>query len=352
MKRILVYFNEKGIISVGEEKVPETGENEILVEVHASLISPGTEIGGIKHLRENPASSPWEKPFGYGNAGIVVECGKNCTNFTKGMKVACMGSQARHTNYAVVPQNLCISVPDNVSFEEASFAHLAATSLNAVRRANLEFGENVLAAGLGIVGNIAGQLSHLSGCHVIGTDLFQLRRNFASQANFDKVVDPKEGDLKETCEKLTRGDGIDCAFICFGGEATDAFKQILDVMKTSPDTHKMGRVVIPGGCQIKTSFGAAIGNLDIRSAARTGPGYYDPDYETGKDYPPVFVPWTTRRNLEETIRAVSEKKLLLKHLITHTFPISQAPEACELLISQPQKTLGVILKPLENKERT
>jgi len=351
MKRTLVYFNEKGTISVGEEKVPEAGENEILVEIHASLISPGTEIGGIKRLRANPDSSPRKTPFGYGNAGIVVECGKNCTNFTEGMRVACMGSHARHTNYAVVPQNLCISVPDTVSFEEASFAHLAATSLNAVRRASLEFGENILVAGLGIVGNITGQLSHLSGCHVIGTDFFQLRRDFASRANFDEVVDPEKTNLKEVCEKFTRGYGIDCAFICFGGEATNAFMQILNVMKTTPDTHKMGRVVIPGGCQIKTSFGADIGNLDIRGAARTGPGYHDPDYETGKDYPSVFVPWTTGRNLEEIMRVIAGKKLLLKHLITHTVPLSQAPEACELLVSQPRETLGVILKPLENKEQ-
>jgi len=68
-----------------------------------------------------------------------------------------------------------------------------------------------------------------------------------------------------------------------------------------------------------------------------GPGYHDPEYEKGKDYPAVFAPWTTQRNLEEMLRAIAEKRTAVEELITHTFPLTQAPEACELLISQPEK---------------
>ena len=59
--------------------------------------------------------------------------------------------------------------------------------------------------------------------------------------------------------------------------------------------------VLVGGATVEHSFGAALGNLDIRSAARTGPGYHDKEWEHGASYPKVFVPWTTKRNLEEAM---------------------------------------------------
>ncbi|MFC1713782.1 alcohol dehydrogenase, partial [Candidatus Poribacteria bacterium] len=76
-----------------------------------------------------------------------------------------------------------------------------------------------------------------------------------------------------------------------------------------------------------------------------GPGYHDEAYERGADYPPVFVQWTTRRNLEETLRAIDEGKLKVKLLLSDEFPLDEAPEACEKIIQTPQETLGVVLKP-------
>lgn len=354
MRRMVACRDENGNISVEEEETPAVGDHEVLVEVHASLISPGTELGGIKKMREQGKrqASGSKTPFGYSNAGMVVESGKQCQRFEKGAEVACMGAgMALHANYAVMPQNLCIAIPDAVSFEEAAFAHLSATSLNAVRRAALQFGENVLVMGLGIIGNIAGQLARASGCHVLGVDFFRLRRDLALGVGFDAVVDPEKEDLIEVCRQFTRSYGIDCAFICFGGDATEAYNQLLQVMKTTPDTHVMGRVVIPGGCQITLRAGASLGNMDVRGAARTGPGYHDPEYEKGRDYPAVFVQWTTQRNLEEMLRAIAEKRISVEKLITHRFPLTQAPEACELLISQPDQALGVILQPREKEQK-
>jgi len=347
MRRRLVLYDGKGNISVEEREIQKVKEYEVLVKVYSSLISPGTEIGMIKRLRENPSDRIGKRSFGYGNSGIVISCGKKCKYLKEGMRVACMGTgYALHTDYAIVPENLCVQIPENVSYEEGSFAHLAATSLHAIRRATLEFGEYVLIAGLGIIGNTAGQLSLLSGCHTIGIDLYKLRRKIAERVGFERVIGPEE-NFEEECKKFSSGYGIDTSFICFGGDATDMFEKIIKVMKTAPDTHKMGKIVIPGGCSIKISFGATVGNIDIRSSARTGPGYHDPEYEKGKDYPKVFIRWPTRKNLEEVIKLISERKLRVKELITHRFPIEEAPEAVEILISNPDKCLGVILKPWE-----
>ena len=85
--------------------------------------------------------------------------------------------------------------------------------------------------------------------------------------------------------------------------------------------------------------------MDVRSAARTGPGYHDEAYEHGADYPRVFVEWPTQRNLSECLRAVAASRLVVEPLITHRFPLEQIGVAVDVLVENPQQALGVILTP-------
>jgi len=345
-KRIYGCYNYKGDVFIDEEEIPGLKEGEVLVKVYSSLISPGTELGGIKNLRKSPDISHFEKrPFGYSNSGVIVEIGKGCKNFKEGDKVACMGGNyAFHTNYAIIPQNLCIKIPDEVSFEEASFCHLAATALHAVRRGKIEIGENILVVGLGIIGQIICQLSKISGARVIGWDRYDMRLEKAIENGIGKIVNiEKEEPVKKTIE-FSRGYGIDTSFICFGGEGTSTFNLLVETMKTAPDTHKMGKMVIVGGVELNLKFPTFLGNIDIYPSSRTGPGYHDERWEHGDDYPSVFVQWDTKRNLEEILLLVKEKRLNVKSLITDIFPLAEISKACEKIINHPDKTLGVVLK--------
>lgn len=336
----------RGIISVEEGAIPEPAKGELLIEVYASAISPGTELGGVKSRRKNPNPSKSARPFGYQNAGILIEKGEDCDEFVIGDKLACMGAgYALHSTHACVPKNLCVPIPDGVSYEEAAFNHLAATALNAVRRGEVQLGENVVVVGLGVVGQLCCQFARIAGAHVMGLDRLSMRLDIASKAGVDLAVNVDEEDAVAEAEEFTRGYGMDCGIIAFGGEATEAFSGIVEMLKRAPDTHKMGRIVIVGGARISHGFAAALGNVDLRSAARTGPGYHDEEYERGKDYPPVFVQWTTKRNLEESLRCIAEGKLKIKPLITHEYLLDKADEACEKLIQTPGEALGVVLKP-------
>jgi hypothetical protein len=106
----------------------------------------------------------------------------------------------------------------------------------------------------------------------------------------------------------------------------------------------MGRITLVGGCTIEIGGGAASGNLDIRSASRTGPGYHDSNYEYGADYPEAFVQFTTQRNLREIITLISEGRLKVDPLNTHNIPIDKAAEAGDLLIDTPDKAIGITLE--------
>jgi threonine dehydrogenase-like Zn-dependent dehydrogenase len=329
------------------QDVPELGKGRLLVKVHASLISPGTELGKAKQDRKDPKAEAGEpRPFGYQDAGEVLEVGEGVDEFQPGDRVACMGGgYAQHTNYAVVPKNLCARMPDNVSYEEAAFCHLAATALHAVRRAEPQFGENVAVAGLGTVGQLAAQLARLCGTHVVGLDRFPMRLEVAADLGADLVVNVAAGDPVPTVVEFCRGHGLDAGIVAFGGDATECLRQLYAMMQEAPDTHRWGRVVVVGGATVTVGLAASLGNVDIRISARTGPGYHDEPWEHGDEYPDVIVKWHTRRNLEECLRAMAEGRLEVRPLISDIFPLDEAPAACEKIVSQPAETLAVILKP-------
>ena len=341
--RKVVMRSDAGRISTEEQDTPAPKLGQLLIEVHASMVSPGTELGGMKRRRERPGDATQKRPFGYTNAGVVIGIEGDCDEFDIGDRVAGMGGgYALHATYACVPHNLCAKIPENVKYEEAASVHLTATALHAVQRGRIRIGENIVIAGLGMLGQLASQIAKTAGAYVIGLDKFPLRLEIAEKSGIGRAINVTEIDPIPIAQEFTNGYGMDCGIIAFGGDATSAFQQIRSMLKLAPDTHRMGRIVIVGGASITHGFAAGLGNVDVISAARTGPGYHDEDYEHGADYPPVLVPWPTQRNLELSLRLISEGKVNLEHIITDIVPIDQASEACDKLIETPNEALGVI----------
>ena len=344
MKRMVGVIYYDGKVGIEEEKVPQLKDNQVLVEVHASLISPGTEMSSARRLRKEPLKPDTAPiPFGYSDAGIILKTKGDVKGLKPGMRVACMGNGAAlHTNYAAVPVNLVAPLPDEVTFEQACYLSLAATSLQAVRRTDVKLGEYGTVLGLGIVGNLAGQLYRLCGARVLGWETLALRRKIAAKCGFPSIDFVKEDPVKATAEFASPW-GLDFALFAFGGDAESAFMKIKKCMKISADGHAMGSVVLVGGCRVPVDGGAASGNLDIRASSRTGAGYHDADWEYGRDYPAAFVQFTTQRNARELIALMAEKRLKVDPLTTHRLPLEQIGAAADLQVDHPDKSLGVIL---------
>jgi predicted dehydrogenase len=85
--------------------------------------------------------------------------------------------------------------------------------------------------------------------------------------------------------------------------------------------------------------------LSFINSRSYGPGRYDLAYEEGgQDYPIGYVRWTEGRNLEAVLDLLASGRLDVKPLITHRFPIDQAPEAYQLITGKKQEPfLGVLL---------
>ncbi len=345
-KRTIAAVTGGGRIVPIQQDTPPVKPGTVLVEVHASLVSPGTELGGWRQLARqlaDPELLAAPRPFGYANAGVVREAGEGVDELAVGDRVACMGAgYAQHTDLAVMPHNLCVKIPENVTFAQGAYAHLAATALMALRRGRPEFGESVGIVGLGIVGQLAAQLYRLAGNFVIGWDTISTRTGVAEACGIDATVLVGSADEVAATRAFTGGYGLDAAVIAFGGDANKAVESVHKSLKVTPDGHVTGRIVVVGGafftCKAQTT------NVDIRRSSRTGPGYHDDPWEVGPDYPPVFMRWTTRTNLKLCIRLMSEGRLNVDALTTHTIALTDVEAGVAAALKDPDSILGVVFE--------
>lgn len=105
-ERIVGMLGNDGHGCVRTEPLSELKKGFVLVKVHASLISPGTELSAARQTLENHSAPEGPaRRFGYQNAGEILKLGEGVIQFKLGDRVACIGAgHALHSNYALVPQ--------------------------------------------------------------------------------------------------------------------------------------------------------------------------------------------------------------------------------------------------------
>ena len=343
MKSKALFKNGKGELFLEECTLSPPDDSQLLVKVHASLISTGTETSAIIKARNSPAEGKKEQT-GYCIAGIVLEAGKNAAGFAKGDRIiAIEWGRAYHADHVVVNYNVAAKIPDGIPFEEAVFATLAGTSLHAVRRVRPMLGEYMVVIGGGLIGQFCAQFGRAAGCRVIMMDRHDSRLAIASTLGAEWTVNPKKVNPVDAVLSFTEKRGADMGIIAFGGEGTEAFNQLVKMMPTPPDGQKLGRISITGLCDITMSCGNFIGNIDIFGATKCGAGYRDEAYHRGASYTPGYVRWTIRDNLVEILREMSAGIFRVKPLLTHRFPFEKAPEAYEKIMNNKDEVLGTVL---------
>jgi len=340
MKRQAVVIRGNGAVELETQEIPQMVPNSVLVKIHALLISPGTETWMIDQRRKNPVEG--DVVPGYSCAGEIIDICGDGRGLKIGQRVGCM--TGGHVSHAVVPVNLAVPLPDEVSYEEGCFLSLAATALQGVRRTEVKLGEYGTVLGQGIVGNLAAQLFRVSGARVLAWEGVDLRLDIAKKCGID-TVNISGCDAEEYTKQWAKPYGLDFSLIAFGGNAQKAFDSIHRCMKVSADGHEMGRIVLVGGCSIEFKGGVWSGNLDVRASSRTGAGYHDKAWELGAEYPAVFVQFTSQRNAQELVRLIQEKRVLIKPLITGVMPMTQAAQAYAKLMDHPDQNMGIILRP-------
>jgi predicted dehydrogenase/threonine dehydrogenase-like Zn-dependent dehydrogenase len=368
MKQVLV---KGGGVIVDEVPAPEPGRRAILVRVHYSCVSVGTELStvqlsgmplyrralkqphhakrALEVAREQGMLRTYKRisgqlsagtPTGYSAAGVVVGLGEDVDGFAVGDRVACAGAGiANHAEVIAVPVNLAARVPDHVELDDASTVTLGAIAMQGVRRVEPTLGETVAVVGLGVIGQLTVQLLRAAGCRVLGADPDSTRAEQALLNGATWVVQPGES-LQDVAARLTDGFGVDAVVIT---AATSSSAVVSDAFQAC---RRKGRVVIVGdvGLELKR-HDMYEKELDLRMSTSYGPGRYDPVYEEqGADYPYGYVRWTEGRNLEEYLRLLADGSVTLAHLATRHYPIDDAPAAYAALTQEEPKPTLVVLE--------
>ena len=380
MKQLIQNF-KTGELYVDEVPLPSISEGMILVENKFSLISSGTEKGTVKvgkasllgkakqrpdlvaqvlqNIKKEGLSATFNKvktkldslkALGYSTAGTVLASMDTNGTFQTGDRVACAGQDyASHADIVSIPQNLAVKIPDNVSFEEAAFTTLGAIALQGVRQANPLLGDKVCVIGLGLLGQLTGQLLKANGCDVFGIDLSERLISLANEISVTKALHRNDPNLLPACENFTNGHGFDSIIITAAAPTNDP------VILSTELCRKKGKIIVVGAVKMDIPRDPFFyrKELELKISCSYGPGRYDVSYEEGGiDYPFAYVRWTEQRNMEAFLNMVSKGLVNVKPLISHTFGIDKAQDAYEIVLGKnPQPHIGILLKYEQNESK-
>ncbi len=114
-----------------------------------------------------------------------------------------------------IPQNLR-RIPNNVSYEEASFTEPLACCLNGVNRSNIRAGDDVVVVGTGQIGLMHVQLAKHLGARVIAFDRIPARLEKAKALGADDVINASNEVAVEAIHDLTEGRDANAVVVVVG----------------------------------------------------------------------------------------------------------------------------------------
>ena len=339
-------FRGPGDLRVEQVPVPETGPGEMLVRVEACGVC-GTDIKKIqKGLLPPPrifgheiagqvARAPRGGRFREGDRVVLhhhLPC-RDCFYCERGLFAQCAGYKRNGTTAGFEPagggfaeyvkaldwivEGGAIPIPDGVSAEEAAFVEPVNTCLKAVRRAGLERGQTVLVVGQGPIGLLLTQLCRWAGAEVIASDTMADRREVAGRMGAHVVLDATQ-DVPGEVRALTGGHGADRVILAAFGQA--AMDQAVGAARPG------GRIIVFAA----TSPGeTALLDLGALCASEKE----------------IVTSYSSSVDVQDlAARLVFGREVRVRELITHRFPLQEAPRAVEVAARPAPGVLKVVLQ--------
>ena len=329
MKRV-VKLEGKGNIAVEEIGVPAFGKDEVLVKVHNSLISRGSELFA-RYVMPGPVDP---ERMGYSDAGVVAAVGEAVRDILIGDRVVAV---APHAEYVVrpagTPDARIIPLPaegdagrmsalPEISFEEATFLPLLTSSVAWAQSACIQEGNTVIILGQGLVGNLMMQVSKdYKPGRVITIDALGLRCKLSERLGAEVVINCSKEDPVRAVRDLTDGRGADVVMECVGGDAgIRSFQQAQDMVRTG-------------------------GTIHLISLYQGGPLPLDSGKIMNKRLLAGILISEPRSILaKRAIEHLLDGRVRVKEMITHRFPLTEAKKAFDLLYEHPEEALGVVFE--------
>jgi L-iditol 2-dehydrogenase len=333
--------------------VPQIQSGELLVKVAACGVCP-TDIKKIHY-----GTVPPPRVFGHETAGTIVKMGARVRGFRIGDRVAlhhhvpCLKCHfCRHRAFAqcpgykrtgitagfepagggyaeyvrVMPFVLpgVVKIPARNTFAEGAMLEPVNTVLKAVKRLSLLRGDCVLVAGQGPIGLIFTKILSLRGVKVAATDLLEPRLKLALKWGARQAFNAGNASLVD--EIRSAYPILDAAVIAVPSDA--AVLQAMELVRGSAQVllfaHTTpGRAILARAALRQRHLDFSRVCLEEKDLI----GSYSSDYTLQ----------------EQVARLVFTRRLDIRPLITHTFPLNQTPAAIALAARPSPESLKVVI---------
>jgi len=211
-----------------------------------------------------------------------------------------------------------VRLPDDTSFEQASFVEPINTCLKGIERMAIQPGETVLTLGQGPIGIMLSALAKRAGARVITSDLYMQRLTIAKAFGLDNSIDASKADPVQEARKQTEGRGADAAILAVGANS---------LIRTAMDA------VRPGG------------RVLLFAQTQHGEAPFDPA-AVCMDEKTLVGSYSASIDLQdESVRFVMGGEMELEKLISHRFPLERAVEALELAAHPQPDSMKIVIQP-------
>ena len=341
-------YRDKGIVRVEEVPVPELSDGEVLIKVAACGIC-GTDIKKIFH-----AYVPPPQILGHELAGTVVATGRGVTKWKTGDRVMsfhhipcgqCFFCEKRLFSQCKqykttgltggftpngggfgeyvkampwVAERGIVALPDNVSFDEATFIEPINTIAKAVQKARVTRGETVLIAGCGPIGLQLLMVAKLEGAKLYTSDPMPERRAKSLSLGAVESFDPSGGKLVQEVKARTDGRGADAVLVAVAhpsvvGEALAAAR--------------------PGGRVLLFAANDPVTKIEF------------PASEIGIDEKEILGSYSAAVDIQDSAAdLVLNKKLPVMEIVTHRFPLDKIQEGLDLAARPTAESLKILIR--------
>ncbi|MGH3518296.1 MAG: zinc-binding dehydrogenase [Haloechinothrix sp.] len=315
-------------VEIVERDTPRPGPGEVLIRTRASAIcrsdmslylgSPivggdsagqGVVVPGHEPAGEIAELGPGVEDLRVGDrvtAYLALGCNR-CEHCLSGYLMLCnqwkclgFDVDGGDADYFVLPARNALPLPDEMSFVTgALMTDMIGTQYHTQKVLSVRSGQTLAVFGLGPMGAAAVMIGTALGADVIAVDILDARLELAAEIGAATTINSSTEDPVKAIRELTQGRGVDAAIDCSG--APPAQNAALDVAR------KRGSVAFVG-----ESRATEINPSDqiLRKLLTVVGGWYFP-----------LAEW------DEITRFVIRHDLSVQRLVTHRFPIDQAPEA-------------------------
>jgi NADPH2:quinone reductase len=214
------------VLKLVDLPVPTPKPNEALVKIAAI----GVNFIDV-YFREGRYPAPLPFIDGQEAAGVVTALGSEVKSLKVGDCVAYTGVQGSYAEYAAVPADRLVKVPDGVDDRQAAAAMLQGMTAHYLSHSTypLKKGETALIhAAAGGVGLLLVQMAKGLGARVLGTAGSPEKANLAREAGADETILYNEQDFEAETKRLTDGKGV---HVVYDGVGKSTFDKDLNVLR-------------------------------------------------------------------------------------------------------------------------